>query len=159
MTGWPDSWKCAVACLLGEESQQLTSPHVRQSRKCSQWPPIFMHSPQPEGVCGSTSSICSTCVHSAMVGPLLPVSVGSAVFVVLVPYEAVMPPSTGRTAPVRPDQAGLHSPETGAAGCPGASSRWRRWGVANASVDGRSYTAADASSMGPRVDPGHTTLA
>ena len=61
----PRPWKCLVACLLGDESQQLTSPHDRHRRRCTQVPPIFMHSPHPVGVCGSTSSIWSRWVHSA----------------------------------------------------------------------------------------------
>src|SRR5205085_11250494 len=34
ITSWPDSWKCAVACLSGEESQQATFPQTRHSRRC-----------------------------------------------------------------------------------------------------------------------------
>ena len=33
ITGWPLSWKCAVACLPGEESQQPTWPHSVHKRK------------------------------------------------------------------------------------------------------------------------------
>ena len=57
MSGWPDAWKCFVACWLGEESQQLTSPQDRHRRRCTQLPPTFIHSPHPAGVCGSTSVI------------------------------------------------------------------------------------------------------
>ena len=36
MTGWPVSWKCAVACWCGLESQQPTCPQVRHIRRCAQ---------------------------------------------------------------------------------------------------------------------------
>ena len=40
-------WKCLVACLFFDESQQPTWPQVRQSRKWTQVSPIFRHSSQP----------------------------------------------------------------------------------------------------------------
>src|SRR5258708_39832231 len=54
MTGCWVAWKCLVACLLGESSQQPTWPHVRQIRKCSHSLPIFRHSSQPSAL-GVTS--------------------------------------------------------------------------------------------------------
>src|SRR5260370_15276346 len=41
MIGWLVAWKCLVACLFFEESQQPTCPHVRQRRRCTQVSPIF----------------------------------------------------------------------------------------------------------------------
>src|SRR6266568_3100161 len=41
MSGWLVAWKCLVACLFFEESQQPTCPHVRQRRRCTQLSPIF----------------------------------------------------------------------------------------------------------------------
>src|ERR1700722_19620639 len=41
-------------------------------------------------------------------------------------YEAVMPPSTGSTAPVRPDEAGPHNQAIKAAGSAGSSRRCTR---------------------------------
>ena len=43
MTGCVVSWKCSVACLKGEESQQATSPQVRQRRNETQWTPASTH--------------------------------------------------------------------------------------------------------------------
>src|SRR5438270_8151113 len=58
--GWPVAWKCFVACLFLEESQQPTWPHVRQSRRCTQSSPIARHSSQPS-VLGETGRICFRC--------------------------------------------------------------------------------------------------
>jgi hypothetical protein len=44
------AWKCLVACLLGESSQQPTWPQVRQIRKCSHTLPLFRHSSQPSAL-------------------------------------------------------------------------------------------------------------
>src|ERR1700722_6495128 len=66
MSGWPDAGKGFGAGLLGEEAQQLTPPHSRHRRRCTQRSPTFMHSPHPLGVCGSTSAIWSRWVQSAM---------------------------------------------------------------------------------------------
>src|SRR5262245_19784818 len=59
MTGWPVAWKCAVACLLGESSQQPTWPQLRQMRRCSQRLPLLRHSSHPSalGVTSLTSAI------------------------------------------------------------------------------------------------------
>src|SRR5580698_4850865 len=54
MMGCPVAWKCLVACLLGESSQQPTWPQVRQIRKCSHTLPLFRHSSQPSAL-GVTS--------------------------------------------------------------------------------------------------------
>src|SRR5262249_2753810 len=60
MTGWPVAWKCFVACLFLDESQQPMWPHVRQSRRCTHRSPVARHCSQP---CdwGVTGRICSTC--------------------------------------------------------------------------------------------------
>src|SRR6202163_2731470 len=50
MTGCCVAWKCFVACLLGESSQQPTCPQVRQIRKCSHTLPLFRHSSQPSAL-------------------------------------------------------------------------------------------------------------
>src|SRR5215471_5609063 len=46
MIGCPTFWKCFVACLFLDESQQPTCPQLRQSRRCTQESPILMHSSQ-----------------------------------------------------------------------------------------------------------------
>src|ERR1700676_1398526 len=50
MTGCPVAWKCLVACLLGESSQQPTWPQLRQIRRCSHSLPLFRHSSQPSAL-------------------------------------------------------------------------------------------------------------
>src|SRR5438445_10092790 len=60
MTGWPVAWKCFVACLFLEESQQPTWPHVRQRRRCTHGSPVARHSSQPSEL-GVTGRICLTC--------------------------------------------------------------------------------------------------
>src|SRR6202048_4175455 len=50
MTGCWVAWKCLVACLLGESSQQPTWPHVRQIRRCSHSLPLLRHSSQPSAL-------------------------------------------------------------------------------------------------------------
>src|ERR1700704_596886 len=54
MIGWLVAWKCLVACLLGESSQQPTWPQLRQIRKCSHTLPLSKHSSQPSAL-GVTS--------------------------------------------------------------------------------------------------------
>src|SRR2546426_4981080 len=39
-TGWCERWKCLVACLLGEESQQPTCPQDMHSRRWTHSPPL-----------------------------------------------------------------------------------------------------------------------
>src|SRR6202035_1080649 len=50
MMGCPVAWKCLVACLLGESSQQPTWPQLRQIRRCSHTLPLFRHSSQPSAL-------------------------------------------------------------------------------------------------------------
>src|SRR5215212_3259786 len=47
MIGCPVSTKCFVPCLLGEELQQPTWPHVKHNRRWTQSEPIFSHSSHP----------------------------------------------------------------------------------------------------------------
>src|ERR1700754_2644077 len=54
MMGCPVAWKCLVACLLGESSQQPTWPQLRQMRRCSHTLPLCRHSSQPSAL-GVTS--------------------------------------------------------------------------------------------------------
>src|SRR5579864_4136593 len=44
--GWFVAWKCLVACLFFDESQQPTCPHSRHRRKWTQVSPALMHSSQ-----------------------------------------------------------------------------------------------------------------
>src|SRR5690349_14270892 len=60
MTGWPLAWKCFVACLFLDESQQPTWPHVRQSRSCTHRSPVARQSSQPFEL-GVTGRICLIC--------------------------------------------------------------------------------------------------
>src|ERR1700738_4844579 len=62
MMGCPVAWKCRVACLLGEPSQQPTWPQLRQIRKCSHTLPIFRHSSQPSAL-GVTSRMPAMCTQ------------------------------------------------------------------------------------------------
>src|SRR6185295_12924558 len=56
MTGCCVSWKCLVACLPVEESQQPTWPHALHSRSATQTVPSVKHSSQAPGVlCGGKS--------------------------------------------------------------------------------------------------------
>src|SRR6185312_8613527 len=63
MTGCFVAWKCLVACLFLDESQQPTWPQSRHSRRCTQVSPISRHSlqPVPEAFTGFR---LSKCVHS-----------------------------------------------------------------------------------------------
>src|SRR6185369_17311621 len=61
-------WKCFVACLFFDESQQPTCPHSMHSRKCTQESCIFRHSSHPL-VFGLTFLISSTCVQTSAMGP------------------------------------------------------------------------------------------
>ena len=54
ISGWPLSRACALACRLGEESQQPTWPHPRQIRRWHHWPPIARHSSHPAISSGSS---------------------------------------------------------------------------------------------------------
>lgn len=50
MIGWLVAWKCAVACLFGELSQQPTCPQVRQIRRWTHQSPVLRHSSQPRAL-------------------------------------------------------------------------------------------------------------
>src|ERR1700737_1538696 len=50
MIGCPVAWKCLVACLFGESSQQPTCTQLRQIRRCSPTLPVFRHSSQPSAL-------------------------------------------------------------------------------------------------------------
>src|SRR3954452_21728697 len=39
-------WKCLVACLFFDESQQPTCPHSKHRRRCTHVSPSLMHSSQ-----------------------------------------------------------------------------------------------------------------
>src|ERR1041385_547702 len=39
-------WKCLVACLFFDESQQPTFPHSRHKRRCTHVSPVLMQSSQ-----------------------------------------------------------------------------------------------------------------
>src|SRR5947209_18499887 len=60
--GWLVAWKCLVACLFLEESQQPTWPHSRHRRRCTHVSPVFKQSSQPFAP-GVTLRISSRCVH------------------------------------------------------------------------------------------------
>src|SRR3954468_17798623 len=65
MIGWWLPWKCLVACVFFEESQQPTWPQVRHSRRCTQRLPDCRHSSHPSGVFASNVLIMSRWVHGA----------------------------------------------------------------------------------------------
>src|SRR5579871_1783165 len=83
ITGWLVSWKCFVACLPGEESQQPTWPHAWHSRSSTQRVPSFRHSSQAPGVRGGGKSAAvrsRRCSHGFVMGfSFKRRSVGSAV--------------------------------------------------------------------------------
>src|SRR6266849_3703024 len=62
MIGWTVAWKCLVACLFLDESQQPTCPHSRQRRRWTHVSPILKQSSQPFAL-GVTSRIWSRWVH------------------------------------------------------------------------------------------------
>src|SRR6266566_5940924 len=62
MIGWLVAWKCLVACLFFESSQQPTCPHSRQRRRWTQVSPILKQSSQPLAL-GVTCRMWSRCVH------------------------------------------------------------------------------------------------
>src|SRR5882724_11541222 len=68
MMGCFVAWKCLVACLFFELSQQPTWPHYLQSRRCTQVSPIFRHSSQP-WTFALTLRIWSVCVQTSTIGP------------------------------------------------------------------------------------------
>ena len=46
MIGWPEAWKCFVACRFGLESQQFVAPQVRHWRRWTHVAPIATHASQ-----------------------------------------------------------------------------------------------------------------
>src|ERR1700728_2700677 len=62
MIGWCVAWKCFVACLFGESSQQPTCPQARQMRRCTHGLPVFRHSSQPRAL-GCTFLMVSRWEH------------------------------------------------------------------------------------------------
>src|SRR5580704_2905891 len=73
------AWKCLVACLFLEESQQPTWPHIRQRRRCTQRSPIATHSGQTWVVVVVifTSSRCVHCFDILFSRHRLPYGRGS----------------------------------------------------------------------------------
>src|SRR6516165_8896396 len=70
MTACPVSWKCRVACLPTDESQQPTWPHRRHSRSSTHRVPSRRHSSHASGVRGGGKSALvspSRCSHSSLV--------------------------------------------------------------------------------------------
>src|SRR5947209_15797254 len=64
MIGCDVSWKCAVACLFGELSQQPIFPQLWHMRRCTHQPPVFRHSSQPAISAGTLVTwISSRCVQ------------------------------------------------------------------------------------------------
>src|SRR6266705_38609 len=63
-------WKCFVACLFFEESQQPTCPHSMHSRRCTQVSPILTQSWQ---TCTSVllNLICFQCAQPVVMMPSL----------------------------------------------------------------------------------------
>src|SRR4051812_43898415 len=66
MIGCCSAAACLDACRFGEESQQPTLPHVRQTRRWTHAPPIFRHSSQPAKSSGGSTLIWSRWVQVAM---------------------------------------------------------------------------------------------
>src|SRR5580658_10564283 len=64
ISGYPIRWKCFLACLFLDESQQPTCPQERHIRKWSQLSPTLMQSSQ---TCSSVLVILISvkCVHAA----------------------------------------------------------------------------------------------
>src|SRR5438094_10623533 len=71
MTGCCVSWKCLVACLPVEESQQPTWPHAWHSRRATQNVPSTRHSSHALGVFGGgkLSAVSPLmCSHDSAIG-------------------------------------------------------------------------------------------
>src|SRR5947209_12409140 len=60
MIGCDVSWKCAVACLFGELSQQPIFPQIWHMRRCTHQPPVFRHSSQPAMSAGTSATRISS---------------------------------------------------------------------------------------------------
>src|SRR5580765_4449289 len=64
MIGCAVSWKCAVACLFGDWSQQPIFPQIWHMRRCTHQPPVLRHSSQPAISAGnSVTRISPRCVQ------------------------------------------------------------------------------------------------
>src|SRR5579862_3392804 len=75
ITGWCVSWKCFVACLPTDESQQPTCPQVWHWRNETHFVPSFRHSSQAMGFLSGAKSDSvrfSRCSH----GPFIYFSFG-----------------------------------------------------------------------------------
>src|SRR6516165_4190418 len=57
MNGCPVAEACAVACCMGEVSQQPMCPHCAHRRRCTHQPPAASHSTQPSPLGGTEGSI------------------------------------------------------------------------------------------------------
>jgi hypothetical protein len=66
MIGWEVAWKCLVACLFLDESQQPTWPQIRHMRRCTQRSPVWRQSSQPLAL-GVTCWIWSVCVQAVVI--------------------------------------------------------------------------------------------
>ncbi len=67
MIGCPLLSACAVACRLGDESQQPTWPQLRQMRRWHHFVPSARHSSQPSTALGQLGDLdVSRCVQEAM---------------------------------------------------------------------------------------------
>src|SRR5712692_4441468 len=71
MIGWLVAWKCLVAYLFFESSQQPTCPQVRQRRRCTQVSPVFRQSSHPLAL-GVTSCIWSRWLHCFVICSCFP---------------------------------------------------------------------------------------
>src|SRR5260370_24391265 len=57
MNGCPVAVACAVACCMGEVSQQPMCPHWAHRRRCTHQPPAASHSTQPSPLGGTEGLI------------------------------------------------------------------------------------------------------
>src|SRR5258706_4977500 len=67
MIGCRVAWKCVVACVLLELSQQPTWPQVRHRRRCTQVSLMTRHSSQPS-LFGWSVLTRFRCVHWTLMG-------------------------------------------------------------------------------------------
>src|SRR5258708_21895272 len=67
-SGCLERWKCFVACLFFDESQQPTCPHSRQRRRWTQGSPVLMQSSHTS-VSVVVNLICFRCVQLSAIGP------------------------------------------------------------------------------------------
>src|SRR6266567_9586058 len=66
MNGCPVAEACAVACCMGEVSQQPMCPHCAHRRRCTHQPPAASHSTQPSPLGGTDGSIPAISLMSAL---------------------------------------------------------------------------------------------